>query len=146
MCLYIDKEATQQFILDNKDKEEVTVYKNVDCPYPGHFAVTPHQEKRVKAGKLVGRRSWQRIFLFWRPPKDEIHDKAVHVYLTKEGAKLGDGRYTLECTAKMKDLIAIGVTSWTVYTGRDSNFGYEAIPCGAFKKIYISQSQIDRFV
>lgn len=112
MCLVIDKDKTQKYLEENKDKETVTVYKILELgmfhyrtPYM-HTNVLPNSTINARAPHLSPHKKDNGL--------EAITWQGVHAFIKKKEAldsEIYRGSHypkVVECTAKMSDFIAVG--------------------------------------
>lgn len=107
MCLLYSKSKTDKFLKRHQDKKEIVVWKVVVLGCDDFLS--PITYTRVKLGEeLIGYPLGKYLLI------DKLYDKgitdgAIHVFLTRKGARKYKYSYTervIRCTAKLKDLIS----------------------------------------
>jgi len=150
MCLIEDKKATQTFLKKHETNEEVVVWKIYYVTGVDGKVIPPCCPMKyiteVNAGCIKSNRRVKHYDdddrMGYGPVPNKI-SRGIHVYFTRADARLninvhgtyeGDHCRVFRCTAKMEDLIAVGV-----HAGVD-----ETIRQAVFMKIHITPEEFEK--
>lgn len=146
MCLCINNEATEKFRQENSGEIEVYKLLRVGYSYNKYSIYSPYTNTCYKKGwnraKSTSSYSlYQKIRCKFTNKRERritgnVNGGAIHIFLNREDAEKSNKStraFILKGKAKVRDLVAIGEYDGFKHTG-------------CFKKIYISEVEIDRVI